>query len=150
LTRDDGNVEISFSFGDDESEASLNFGTVGDDVGSRASLSFGVAVWLNGDISWSSCGSDELSELHGSRARRSTDVEKSTALLELRARVVTRRSSGEEAEGGSIEGGSVEGGGGGIEGGGAEVGQSDSAKPNFTTIRVSRQRSYSPYGRSLE
>jgi hypothetical protein len=52
LTGDVGNVEASFSFGDDGSETSLNFGTGGDDVGSGASLSFGVAVWLNSDISW--------------------------------------------------------------------------------------------------
>jgi hypothetical protein len=52
LIGDVGNVEASFSFGDDGSEASLNFGTGGDDVGSGSSLSFGVAVWLNGDISW--------------------------------------------------------------------------------------------------
>jgi hypothetical protein len=52
LIGDVGNVEVSFSFGDDESEASLNFGTGGDDIGSEASLSFGVTVWLNGDISW--------------------------------------------------------------------------------------------------
>jgi hypothetical protein len=39
-----GNIEASFSFGDDGSEASFNFGTGGDDVGSRASLSFGVVV----------------------------------------------------------------------------------------------------------
>jgi hypothetical protein len=52
LTGDDGNVGAYFSFGDDGSEAFLNFGTSGDDVGSGASLSFGVAVWLNGDISW--------------------------------------------------------------------------------------------------
>jgi hypothetical protein len=52
LTGDVGNVKASFSFGDDESEASLNFGTGGDDVGSGASLSFDAAVWLNGDISW--------------------------------------------------------------------------------------------------
>jgi hypothetical protein len=52
LTGDDGNVEASFSFGDDGSEAYLNFGTGGDDIGSRVSLSFGVAVWLNDDISW--------------------------------------------------------------------------------------------------
>jgi hypothetical protein len=52
LTGDVGNVEASFSFGDDGSEASFNFGTGGDDVGSGASLSFGVAVWLSGDISW--------------------------------------------------------------------------------------------------
>jgi hypothetical protein len=52
LTGDDGNIEASFFFGDDGIEASLNFGTSGDDVGSRASLSFGIAVWLNGDISW--------------------------------------------------------------------------------------------------
>jgi hypothetical protein len=51
LTGDDGDVEASFSFGDDRSKAFLNFGTDGDDVGSGASLSFGVAVWLNGDIS---------------------------------------------------------------------------------------------------
>jgi hypothetical protein len=52
LTGDVGRGEASFAFGDDESEASLNFGTDGGDVGSRASLSFGVAVWLNGNISW--------------------------------------------------------------------------------------------------
>jgi hypothetical protein len=55
LTGDDGNVETSFSFGDDGSEASLNFGIGGDDVGSGASLSFGVSVWLNGDLSWFYC-----------------------------------------------------------------------------------------------
>jgi hypothetical protein len=52
LTGDDGNVEASFSFEDDGSEVSLNFGTGGDDIGSGASLSFGVAIWLKGDISW--------------------------------------------------------------------------------------------------
>jgi hypothetical protein len=52
LTDDVGNIETSFSFGDDGSEASLNFGTGGDDVSSGASLSFGIAVWLNDDISW--------------------------------------------------------------------------------------------------
>jgi hypothetical protein len=52
LTGDVGNVEVSFSFVDDGSEASLNFGTGGDDIGSGASLSFSVAIWLNGDISW--------------------------------------------------------------------------------------------------
>jgi hypothetical protein len=73
--------------------------------------------------------------------------------------------------GGSIEGGGVEGGGanvgngveggggsaevgsgvevGGVEGGSAEVGQPDGAKPNFTVIRVSRQRGYSPYTRYI-
>jgi hypothetical protein len=51
LTGDDGNIEASFSFGDDGSEASLNFRTGADDVGSRASLSFGITVWLNGNIS---------------------------------------------------------------------------------------------------
>jgi hypothetical protein len=51
LTGDDGNIEASFSFGDDGSEASLNFETGGDDISSRASLSFGIADWLNGDIS---------------------------------------------------------------------------------------------------
>jgi hypothetical protein len=51
LTGDIGNVEASFSFGDDRSKASLNFATGGDDVGSGASLSFGIAVWLNDDIS---------------------------------------------------------------------------------------------------
>jgi hypothetical protein len=52
LIGDVDNGEASFSFGDDGSEASLNFGTSGDDVGSGASLSFGIAVLLNGDISW--------------------------------------------------------------------------------------------------
>jgi hypothetical protein len=52
LTGDDGNIEALFSFGDDGSEASLNFETGGDDIGSGASLSFGAAVWLNGNISW--------------------------------------------------------------------------------------------------
>jgi hypothetical protein len=55
LIGDIGNIEASFSFGDDENEASLNFGTGGDDIGRGASLSFGVAVWLNADISWC-CG----------------------------------------------------------------------------------------------
>jgi hypothetical protein len=50
LIGDIGNVEASFSFGDDGSEASMNFGTGGDDVGGKASLSFGIAVWLNSDI----------------------------------------------------------------------------------------------------
>jgi hypothetical protein len=52
LTGDVGSGEASFSFGDDGSEASLNFGTDGSDIGSGASLSFGVAIWLNGDVSW--------------------------------------------------------------------------------------------------
>jgi hypothetical protein len=52
LTGNVGNVEASFSFGDNGSKASLNFGTGGDDIGSGASLSFGVTIWLNGDISW--------------------------------------------------------------------------------------------------
>jgi hypothetical protein len=51
LTGDDGNIEASFSFGDDRSEASMNFRTGGEDVGSGASLSFGIAVWLNDDKS---------------------------------------------------------------------------------------------------
>jgi hypothetical protein len=59
-------------------------------------------------------------------------------LLELEARAVARRGSGEEAEDGGVEGG-------GGEGGGGEVGQHDGAKPNVTTIRVSRRRGYSPY-----
>jgi hypothetical protein len=66
---------------------------------------------------WSSCGSDELGELHGSWAQRSADAEKSMAVLELGARAVTRRDSGEEAEDDCIEGGD-----GGVEGGGAKVG----------------------------
>jgi hypothetical protein len=57
---------------------------------------------------------------------------------------------GSGAEVGSgVEGGSAEVGGGvmggGVEGGGAEVGQPDGAKLNFTTIRVSCRRGYSPY-----
>jgi hypothetical protein len=60
--------------------------------------------------------------------------------------------------GSGIEGGSVDGGGakvgggvevGGVEGGGVEVGQPDSAKPNFTVIRVSRRQGYSPYTRYM-
>jgi hypothetical protein len=51
MTGDVGNVEASFSFEDDGSETFLNFGTGEDDVGSKASLSFGITVWLNGDIS---------------------------------------------------------------------------------------------------
>jgi hypothetical protein len=52
LTGDVGSREASFSFVDDGSEASLNFGTGGGDVGSGASLSFDVVVWLNSDIRW--------------------------------------------------------------------------------------------------
>jgi hypothetical protein len=57
---------------------------------------------------------------------------------------------GIEGGGGGTEvGGGVEGGdtevGSGVEGGGAEVGQPDGTKPNFTVIRVSRRRGYSPY-----
>jgi hypothetical protein len=52
LTGNVGNIEASFSFLDNRSEASLNFGTSGDDIGSAASLSFGITIWLNGDISW--------------------------------------------------------------------------------------------------
>jgi hypothetical protein len=44
LAGDDGNIESSFSFGDDGSKASLNFGTGGDDIGSGASLSFSIPV----------------------------------------------------------------------------------------------------------
>jgi hypothetical protein len=62
LTGDVGNDEASFSFGDDGSETFLNFETGGDDVGSGASLSFDVAVWLNGDISWF-CGIVEPSKI---------------------------------------------------------------------------------------
>jgi hypothetical protein len=51
LTGDIGSGEASFSFGDDGSKASLSFGTSGGDVGSGASLSFKVTVWLNSDIS---------------------------------------------------------------------------------------------------
>jgi hypothetical protein len=51
-TGDNGNIEASFSFRDDGSEASLNFETGGDDISSGASLSFGISVWLNGDIRW--------------------------------------------------------------------------------------------------
>jgi hypothetical protein len=58
--------------------------------------------WLGGEcvvaLTRSSCGSDELMELHGSRAQHSADAEKSTVLLELGVRAVTRRGSGEEAE----------------------------------------------------
>jgi hypothetical protein len=110
--------------------------------------------WLGGEgavvLVRSSCGSDELGELHRSQARRSADAEKSMALLELGARAVARRGSSEEVEDGGVKGGSFERGGGGIEGGGVEgggtaVGQPDGAKPNFTVIRVSRQQGYSPY-----
>jgi hypothetical protein len=45
-------------------------------------------------------------------------------------------------------GGGAEG-GGGVEGGGAKVGQPDGAKQNFTVIRVSRRRGYSPYTRYI-
>jgi hypothetical protein len=72
-------------------------------------------VWRGGEgavpPARSSCSSDELGELHGSWARRSDDVEKLTALLELGARAVARRRSGEEVEDSGVEGGS-----GGIEG----------------------------------
>jgi hypothetical protein len=102
--------------------------------------------WLGGEGAMaparSSCGSDELGELHGSRAQRSADVEKSTTLLEIRARAVARRGSDEEAEDGGVEGG-------GVEGGGAEIGQPDDTKPNFTVIRVLRRRGYSPYTRYI-
>jgi hypothetical protein len=63
---------------------------------------------------------------------------------------------GRGVEGGGVGaevGASVEGGGsgaevgGGVEGGGVEVGQPDGTKPNFTAIRVSRRRGYSPYTR---
>jgi hypothetical protein len=43
----------------------------------------------------------------------------------------------------------IEGGGGGVEGGGAEVGQPNGVKKNFTVIRVSRRRGYSPYTRYI-
>jgi hypothetical protein len=61
---------------------------------------------------------------------------------------------GVEGGGGSIEvGGGVKGGsveiGGGIEGGGAEVGQRDGVKSNFTMVRVSHRRGYSPYTRYI-
>jgi hypothetical protein len=109
--------------------------------------------WLGGqgDVApaWSSGGSDELNELHGSWARRSTDVEKSTTLLELGARAVAQRGSSEEAEDGGVEGGGGSGEGGGVEGGGTEVGQPDGKKPNFTVIRVSRRWGYSPYTRYI-
>jgi hypothetical protein len=52
LTGDVGSGEAPFSFGDDGSVASLNFGTSGSDVGSGASLSYGIAVWRNSNISW--------------------------------------------------------------------------------------------------
>jgi hypothetical protein len=90
----------------------------------------------------SSCGSDELGELHGSWARRSADAEKSMTLLEIRARAVARRGSYEEAEDGGVEGG-------GVEGGGAEIRQPDDTKPNFTVIRVLHRRGYSPYTRYI-
>jgi hypothetical protein len=62
------------------------------------------------------------------------------------------KGGGVEGGGGSADVGSgIEGGGvevgGGVGGGGAEVGQPDGAKPNFTAIRVSRRRGYSPYTR---
>jgi hypothetical protein len=53
-----------------------------------------------------------------------------------------------EVEGGGVEGGGTEG-GGGVEGGGAEVGQPDGAQKNFTVVRVSRRRGYSPYTRYI-
>jgi hypothetical protein len=43
--------KLPFSFGDDGSEASLNFGTGEGDVGSGAFLSFGITIWFNDDIS---------------------------------------------------------------------------------------------------
>jgi hypothetical protein len=51
--------------------------------------------------------------------------------------------------GGGIEGGGDIKGGGGVEGGGVEVGQPDGAKKNFTVIRVSHLRGYSPYTRYI-
>jgi hypothetical protein len=65
------------------------------------------------------------------------------------------RRRGIEGGGGGTKGGGIEGGsagaevGSGIEGGGAEVGQPDGVKPNFTVIRVSRRRGYSPYTRYI-
>jgi hypothetical protein len=60
--------------------------------------------WLGGEgavaPAWSSGDSDELGELHGLGAWLMQRM-KSTALLELRARTVTRRSSGGEAEDGA-------------------------------------------------
>jgi hypothetical protein len=59
-------------------------------------------------------------------------------------------SSGVEGGEGDAEvGGGGEGGGGSAEVDGAEVGQPDGAKPNFTVIRVSRRRGYSPYTRYI-
>jgi hypothetical protein len=52
MTGDIDSGEASFSFGDDRSEAFLNFEIGRGDIGSRASLSFGITIWLNGNISW--------------------------------------------------------------------------------------------------
>jgi hypothetical protein len=52
LTGDVGNVEASFSFGDDGSEASLNFGTGGDD-GGRSCSWWPMSCWgitLTGEV----------------------------------------------------------------------------------------------------
>jgi hypothetical protein len=49
----------------------------------------------------------------------------------------------EVGDGDGIEGGCD------VEGGDIEVGQPDDAKPNFTVIRVSRRRGYSPYTRYI-
>jgi hypothetical protein len=53
----------------------------------------------------------------------------------------------EEGSGGAEGGGSGVKGGGGVEGG--KIGQPDDTKPNFTAIRVSRWRGYSPYTRYI-
>jgi hypothetical protein len=54
--------------------------------------------------------------------------------------------SGARGRASGIWGRDKEGGGGGIEGGGSvEVGKPDGAKLNFTAIRVSCRRGYSPY-----
>jgi hypothetical protein len=112
----------------------------------RGASAMAKMKWLGGEgavaPAWSSGGSDELMDLHGSRARRSANAEKLMALLELGVRAVAQRGSGEEVEDGGVEGG-------GIEGGGVEVGQPDGAKQNFTVIRVSHRWGYSPYTRYI-
>jgi hypothetical protein len=110
-----------------------SFGRDGDEVARRRSCGAGaVKLW-------------QRRAQGATQVTGSADAEKSTALLELGARAVARHCSSEEAEDGGVKGGGLEGGGGGIEGGGAKVGQPNGAKPNFTVIRVSRRRGYSPY-----
>jgi hypothetical protein len=159
-----------------ESESSTNDGNAWDGFQCNHT-SMGVAGgerWRRGGARWwrwlgvaDEVQSPVVGELHGTlRKPLVVEEEAGSPWVELstmacggggrRSGEVTARSPEKGGSGGVEVGGDVEGGGGIIEGGGgveggggAELGQPDGAKWNFTAIRVSRRRGYSPYTRDI-